>query len=115
MLTSKVPVLSLHSPVFRQHCSFWLASKACPLLSKIFCVAAAADNKLTGNWETQLKLQLKNLTKSGKLVKPAGKNTYKLGEALKKDPKKKAVSSGRSGFHGELQFEFAACSASCSS
>ena len=54
--------------------------------------AAAADNKLSGNWESILKLQLRNLTKAGKLVKPAGKNTYKLGEALKKAPKKKPVS-----------------------
>ncbi|KAA6424632.1 MAG: histone H1 [Trebouxia sp. A1-2] len=52
----------------------------------------AADNKLSGNWESVLKLQLRNLTKAGKLVKPAGKNTYKLGEALKKAPKKKSLS-----------------------
>ena len=53
--------------------------------------AAAADNKLPGNWESIFELQLKILTKAGKLVKPAGKNAYKLGEALKA-PKKKAVS-----------------------
>jgi len=61
------------------------------LCSDCSIAAAAADNKLSGNWEAILKLQLRNLTKAGKLVKPAGKNTYKLGEALKKAPKKKPV------------------------
>jgi len=63
------------------------------LCSDCSVAAAAADNKLSGNWESILKLQLRNLTKAGKLVKPAGKNTYKLGEALKKAPKKKPVSN----------------------
>ena len=53
---------------------------------------AEADNKLEGNWEAVLRVQLRKLVESGKLVKPAGKGTYKLGEALKKSPKKKAVS-----------------------
>ena len=52
---------------------------------------AEADNKLPANWKAVLRVQLRNLVKSGKLVKPAGKNTYKLGESLKKAPKKKAV------------------------
>lgn len=63
------------------------------LCSDCSVAAAAADNKLSGNWESILKLQLRNLTKAGKLVKPAGKNTYKLGEVLKKAPKKKPVSN----------------------
>ena len=68
-------------------------------------VAAGADNKLTGNWESHLKQQLKSLIKSGKLVKPAGKNTYKLGEALKKAPKKKAVSILNSSAIVDLLFD----------
>ena len=63
------------------------------LCSDCSSAAAGADNKLSGNWESILKLQLRNLTKAGKLVKPAGKNTYKLGEALKKASKKKPVSN----------------------
>lgn len=54
---------------------------------------AEADNKLPANWKAVLRVQLKNLVASGKLVKPPGKNAYKLGESLKKAPKKKAVSS----------------------
>ena len=56
-------------------------------------VRAEADNKLPANWKTVLRVQLRNLVKSGKLVKPPGKNAYKLGESLKKAPKKKAVSN----------------------
>ena len=54
---------------------------------------AEADNKLPDNWKAVLRVQLRNLVKSGKLVKPPGKNAYKLGESLKKAPKKKAVSN----------------------
>ena len=54
---------------------------------------AEADNKLPANWKAVLRVQLRNLVKSGKLVKPPGKNAYKLGESLKKAPKKKAVSN----------------------
>ena len=54
---------------------------------------AEADNKLPANWKAVLRVQLRNLVKSGKLVKPPGKNAYKLGEPLKKAPKKKAVSN----------------------
>ena len=56
-------------------------------------ILAEADNKLPANWENVLKVQLRNLVKSGKLVRPAGHATYKLGDALKKAPKKKTVSS----------------------
>ena len=42
--------------------------------------------KLPGNFKKILSTQLKNLVKSGKLVKV--KASYKLGEALKKAPKK---------------------------
>ena len=45
--------------------------------------------KLPGNFKKILSTQLKNLVKSGKLVKV--KASYKLGEALKKAPKKPRV------------------------
>lgn len=59
----------------------------------MFVGVAGDGNKLEGNWEAVLRTQLRNLVQSGKLVKPAGKGTYKLGEALKKSPKKKVVSN----------------------
>ena len=84
------------------------------LYSDCSSAAAAADNKLSGNWEAILKLQLRNLTKAGKLVKPAGKNTYKLGEALKKAPKKKPVGNESLDFlvdlpSSSLSFRLPAC------
>lgn len=52
-------------------------------------VVLGEDNKLSGsNFESNLKQSLKRLVAQGKLVKPAGKNSYKLGESLKKAPKK---------------------------
>ena len=46
----------------------------------------AANYKLPDNFKKILSTQLKNLVKSGKLLKV--KASYKLGEALKKAPKK---------------------------
>jgi len=46
----------------------------------------AATYKLPDGWKKVLSTQIKNLTKSAKLLKL--KNSFKLGEALKKAPKK---------------------------
>jgi histone H1/5 len=52
-------------------------------------VAAKHAKDLPANWEKVLSMSLKRLTASGKLLKV--KASYKLGEALKKEPKKKAA------------------------
>lgn len=47
------------------------------------------DYKLSGpNFDSNIKQSLKRSVTAGKLVKPPGKNSYKLGEALKKASKK---------------------------